>query len=553
MKRALRYGTWLGILSVAVLLVAAAGAGAQQHAAPPAAAKLYRIAGTIVNASTEEPIVGASITLLGGDPRHREMRENVISDAEGAFALSPVPAGKYSLQATRLGFMSAFFDQHDEFSSAIVTGEGQDTEHIVFHLNAEASLHGHVADDAGEPVEDAQVLVVRKTRRGGLGEHLVTSIMGQTDDTGEFEFWNLMPGTYLMAVVAKPWYAQHPSSSELAAMTSDEQKQNVEALDVAYPVTYFDGATEEASASPIEIGSGDRVEANVVLHAVPAVRMSLHVAAGPLSRATRPALRQTIFGRNFAEGMAGEPMGDDPSMTEFTGVAPGHHEVLEGNPPRITEVETSGSQELDLSSAVPTQSVTLKVKMLDGSEPPSDLSFLLIAEASIDRMFSAKTIDKQVQFDSVPSGTWSLVPGLQKLAVVGVETAAGNQRDSRIVVKDRTVAATITLAEGKTTLEGFAFKDGKGTPGVMIVLVPRDPEIGLAEFRRDQSDSDGSFVLHDVIPGDYTIVAIENAWDLEWARPEVIGRYLEHGVAITVSPSSAAKVRLSGPVEIQAR
>jgi hypothetical protein len=550
MRRTLDSCGWQRVAVVIALLLLAGSARAQQHAVAPAAAKLYRIAGTIVNASTEEPIVGASITLLGGDPRRRDLRETVISDAEGKFALSPVPEGKYSLQASRLGFMSASFDQHDEYSSAIVTGEGQDTEHILFHLNAEGSVHGHITDDMGEPVEDAQVLVVRRTKRGGLGEHLVRSITATTDDTGEYEVWNLAPGTYLMAVIAKPWYAQHPSSGELASATSDEQKQNVEALDVAYPVTYFDGATEEGSASPIEIGSGERVEANVVLHAAPAVRMSLHVASGPLNRLMRPVLRQTIFGQAFGEGAA---EGNDESTAEFTGVAPGKHEVLEGNPPHITEIETTGSRDLDLSSAVPTQSVTLKVRMLDGSEPPDTLSVMLLAEASIDRVFVAKSNGKQAQFDSIPSGTWSVLPTLGKLAVVSVETTAGNQRESRIVVKDRPVAATITLAEGKTNIEGFAFKDGKGTPGVMIVLAPRDPEIGLAQFRRDQSDSDGSFLLRDVVAGDYTVVAIEDGWELDWARPEVIGRYLAHGTQITVTPSSGATMRLSEPVAIQAR
>lgn len=295
------------------------------------------------------------------------------------------------------------------------------------------------------------------------------------------------------------------------------------------------------------------MEANVVLHAAPAVRMSLNVASGPLNRQMRPVLRQMIFGQAFGEGLADEAGGDVASTAEFTGVAPGKHEVLEGVPPHITEIETTGSRELDLSSAVPTQSVTLKVRMADGSEPPDNLSFLLLAEASIDRVFVAKANGKQAQFDSIPSGTWSVVPSLQKLAVVSVETTAGTQRESRIVVKDRPVAATVTLAEGKTSIEGFAFKDGKGTPGVMIVLVPRDPEVGLAQFRRDQSDSDGSFLLRDVIAGDYTVVAIEDAWDVDWARPEVIGRYLAHGTQITVTPSSGAMVRLSGLVAIQAR
>jgi len=35
--------------------------------------------------------------------------------------------------------------------------------------------------------------------------------------------------------------------------------------------------------------------------------------------------------------------------------------------------------------------------------------------------------------------------------------------------------------------------------------------------RRDQSDSDGIFTLHSVVAGQYTVVAISDGWDLEWA------------------------------------
>ena len=31
-------------------------------------------------------------------------------------------------------------------------------------------------------------------------------------------------------------------------------------------------------------------------------------------------------------------------------------------------------------------------------------------------------------------------------------------------------------------------------------------------IRRDQSDSDGSFALRDVVPGQYTVVAIQDGW-----------------------------------------
>jgi hypothetical protein len=118
-------------------------------------------------------------------------------------------------------------------------------------------------------------------------------------------------------------------------------------------------------------------------------------------------------------------------------------------------------------------------------------------------------------------------------------------------VNNRPLSLTVTIAQGKTEIDGFAFKDGKGHAGEMIVLVPRNPEANLAEFRRDQSDSDGSFALRDVVPGDYTIVAIDNGWDLAWARSEVISPYVAGGTAVHVPEAAGPLIRLNAPIPAQ--
>jgi hypothetical protein len=100
---------------------------------------------------------------------------------------------------------------------------------------------------------------------------------------------------------------------------------------------------------------------------------------------------------------------------------------------------------------------------------------------------------------------------------------------------------------------GFAKKDGKPAPGVMIVLVPQDPSNNRDLFRRDQSDSDGSFGLRDVAPGKYTVVAIEDGWKLDWADPTVIGHYLPRGQSVTVTERNTKTTELKESVEVQSK
>ena len=74
----------------------------------------------------------------------------------------------------------------------------------------------------------------------------------------------------------------------------------------------------------------------------------------------------------------------------------------------------------------------------------------------------------------------------------------------------------------------------------MVVLVPRDPEINRDLFRRDQSDLDGTFTLQNVVPGTYTVLAIDNGWDLDWSQPGVIAATSPTGTRLKSANKLAA-------------
>jgi hypothetical protein len=90
-----------------------------------------------------------------------------------------------------------------------------------------------------------------------------------------------------------------------------------------------------------------------------------------------------------------------------------------------------------------------------------------------------------------------------------------------------------------------AEKDGKPMDGVLVVLVPENPEHNFELFRRDQTDSDGSFNLNEVNPGKYTVVAIENGWELEWSKPGVIQKYLRGGEVANVEADGRVDVKVN--------
>jgi hypothetical protein len=512
----------------------------------------YRIAGTVVNAVSGEPLRRANVAVLGDEDTHTIL--STKSDNDGHFSLPGLSAAKYQLAASKRGFRTAYYGEHDDFSSAIVTGEGQDTEHLSFRLTPGSILRGVITDDGGDPVARASVLLFQKPHGHSPGERIAETDSTTTDDTGTYEFANLSAGEYLLAVKAEPWYALHRSVTRALPDAGTSAS-----LDVAYPVTFYDSTTDESSATPIVLSGGNSEEANITLHAVPALHLLVEAPRNQSGSVPLPELRQSVFGKEIATESATPH--SSSGLIEFTGVAPGQYELTQGDPPRLAQLDATVNQQVDPSLGAPLVSVNGTLRT------PSGVPLSYDAMVTLNRMDGAYNQDPvrlpsnngAFSFQAPTSSEWELIAESagktqgRALAVIST-TAGGRPRPgNRFAVGDRPLTLVATVSDSATQVQGFAREHGKGFAGAMIVLVPRDssPAAFASLLRRDQSDSDGSFSLRDVVPGSYTVIAIQDGWTLDWSRPEVIARYLSGGIPVTVGGESGKIVSLSRPVPVQ--
>ena len=550
----LRFGHTVVVLLVSTAYLAAV-AQTPQAATRPAAAG-YRIAGIVVNSVTDEPVRHATVAALNEEDSHTVA--SVESDEEGRFSLDGLAAAKYQLTASKRGFISAAYDEHEEFSSAIVTGPGQETENLKFKIIPGSTLRGVVTTEGGEPVEGATVMLFLKPRAHRLNDRITQANSTATDDTGAYEFNGVQEGEFLLGVKADPWYALH-RSAQRGASSSDGSAEMRAALDVAYPITFYEETTDETSATTISLAKGNREEANVTLHAVPALHLTVEAGRKPDGGIGHAELRQTVFGMQVAQVNAGFMDAMRTGTTEFTGVAPGHYELVQGNPPRIAELDATTSQQVDPLLGSPTVTVAGTLRNGAGLLPCGSNAFTSLTLESVEstRQNPQGTICKngEFSFQGVPSGAWRLSVQSQSGQLQVATIAAGNRAHggNEFTVGDRAVTLTVTVSESATRITGFARKNGKGKAGVMVVLVPADLAAIPGLSRRDQSDSDGSFSLRDVVPGRYTVVAIQDGWELDWSRPEVIARYLPGGISVTVTSSSGKLLALPAPVPVESR
>jgi hypothetical protein len=513
----------------------------------------FKIAGTVVNSITGTPLGKARISLM--DTANRANIISVVTGDNGHFEFYALNRGKYSLEGAKRGFIRAAYEQHEQFSTAIVTGTDFNTENLVLRLTPLAFLSGKVIDESGEPVRKARVKLYVENHQGGM-KRIVRGGADLTDDEGYYEFAALAPGNYFLSVSAKPWYAVHLSPSASRGGTSSP---GATPLDVGYPTTYNNGATDSQSATPFSLQPGDRLQVDVHLSPVPVVHLTLRIPEDQQNGASIPQLQKRVF--DTIEYVGNESVQSTaPGVYELGGVPAGKYSVVlpdsqSGRPQQFSQITLNKEgQELDVSHGEPSASVKLSIKM--PRQAPTSQQVTIAMQDSRMHVIAAGAIDAagEVTFDGIPAGKYALVafsPDNRYSVVRTVSSGVETPGHDLTVAPGSSLSVTAFLAAGVVTVEGFAQRGAKPSSGVMVALIPKDPQSHLDMFRRDQSDSDGSFALPGVIPGTYTLIAVEDAWGFQWLQPDVLNRYLQHGQSLTIGELMTTSVHLPDPVEVQ--
>ena len=548
----------LGRLALLITYSSAVLAGQQKAAQPAGTAPAiagFRIAGLVVSLTSGSPLPSTRVSVT--DTKNPRNTQWMITGEDGRFEFNGLSAGKYSLRGGHRGFIPTTYDQHGQFSTAIVTGAGVDTENLVLRLVPTATISGRVVDEFGEGVRDANVRLYREIHSQGVSQ-IVSAGGAQTDDQGFYELPDLVPGNYFVSASGKPWYAVHPPQQREGGQFVAVDRS----LDVSYPTTYYSGTTEAEVATPLPIKGGDHVDIELNLAPVPSLHLIFHVPENGQNGFSPPMLEKRVF--DSSEMVRVERTQQiSAGVFELTGVPAGRYTIrfrpsTPGEAEHTTEMEVKeDGQELDSSPGEPLSKLKLSVKIAGEDKLPQPL-FVALRDTRV-RTVAFQQVDAngEAHFEGLAAGKYVVVAGSQTMAYSVVHTSLENgpERSSNnlSLTPGASLAASVLLVGGTASVEGFVKRSGKPAPGIMVVLVPDNPESNVELFRRDQSDLDGSFVLQGVIPGSYTVIAIEDGWTLEWSRPVVLARYAPHGEKVTIRAGTQEPVHLPEPVEVQAR
>src|SRR5215472_3547703 len=274
-----------------------------------------------------------------------------------------------------------------------------------------------------------------------------------------------------------------------------------------------------------------------------------------------------------------------PGLIELSGIPPGEINLTTGSTrgslldpdsfsyaARAKTLNVSGNIEVDFSSQGDSANVSgvvlasqfrlapANAEQSRGDQPLVGRAAIIrglqeVQEARLNATLSFRSLKTGESYDAtvssegkfsfggstIPAGSYEVqFSGQSSLRVSSLEATDATVSGRTIEIPaGHPVNIIVHAAEANCSLSGFALKNGKPVSGAMVLLVPQDPGHDMSLYHRDQSDSDGSFSMSPLFPGRYTLLAIENGWDLEWADPVVLFRYLPSGQPVDLQPAAS--------------
>src|SRR5581483_1770328 len=208
-----------------------------------------RISGRVLAARTREPIAGARVSASAFEPRVNEL---AVSDSQGYFNFTGLPAARYRIAANAERFAPTQFGQlvpeDPERMVALRDRETFDQADILMPRFGE--IVGTVTDSSGAAVAGALVTPLRRDFYGGDIHFFQFGATTQADSRGVFHLTSVRPGTYYLSAAR---FIPHVSS------TSQVQS--------GYGNTYYPATLSAAKAETVSVNPERITNANVTLSA----------------------------------------------------------------------------------------------------------------------------------------------------------------------------------------------------------------------------------------------------------------------------------------------
>ncbi len=211
---------------------------------PPPRVGTAVLKGQVVDGVTGNPIARARVRLMNNPGQ----KPAVLADSTGAFEFTALPQGPLSVMVEKSTYLTGRFPEANRSLRAaaqpFLVRDGQVVQ-IVVPMFRGGAIAGRVVDAHGDPVDFAQVRVLRAPRGG----RPTNAGQAQTNDLGEYRVPRLQPGRYVLQV--RPSMQSQFNSSQDPSIAESPLPQPVP--------TYYPNAQSLAQAQSITVGRGETI------------------------------------------------------------------------------------------------------------------------------------------------------------------------------------------------------------------------------------------------------------------------------------------------------
>ncbi len=553
------------------------------------------IAGRVTANDTGRPIKRAQV-IVGGSGRSR----STTTDDQGAYSVTGLVAGTYSVSASKAGFVDAVYGQRRPLQpgTPFPLVDTQQATNIDLRLIRGGVITGRVVDEDGEALMRANVSIQRYQYTQG-NRQLAPAGGDTTDDRGVYRVFGLPPGDYYVSVSAAGLGLGRGMQQLAMGLGTfgggfgggrggrgGPTMDDVEAS--GYAPTFYPGVVSPGEAGKVTVGPGQEVagiDFQIQLVAFATVsgmvggapsNSGITVMLAPQDTNWRSPLSGTVFnGRTARDG-----------SFSIANVPPGHY----------VAVARSGGRQNEMNIAV--QSITVNGQNITGvplvMQPEVTMSGNITVESSgtpAPTDYSAFRIDAP-EVNPLPfagggpgggrgstngraatNGSFSvpnLVPGQHYVRITGqgltqglttptqwnlkaVLVGGADVTDSGVDMKpgENIDNVTIVLTDTLTDLSGTV-RDGTNTPAAAMTVVAfsSDPQKWGAQSRYIQTgrtDQNGAYHIRGLPPGDYLLLVTDSADQGEWFDPSFLEQARQGATRTSLGDAEKKTLDLSAP------
>ena len=498
--------------------------------------------GIVVAADTGTPLRRVQIRAMAANPPDHV---TTTTDDQGRFELKELLGGRYTLLASRNGFVPLQYGQRrpSERGTPVDLAPGGVVEKLTIALPRGGVIAGRVLDDRGEPLGGARVQALRATF-GPRGRQMLPTGPGDTtDDLGGFRIYGLAPGAY---VVSASWV-------EFGMFAPGTRSQDD---GQGFAPTYFPGAPSAADAERVTVRVGQEVNGIVFgLISTRLARVRGRVVGQTASSNRGLVLARQEGGVQFSGIVRPAQIGDNGAF-EFAGLAPGRYALQLQNRDQddmvaMTSVIVAGvdldgitlapqppgvlSGRIEFEGAVPTDLRASQVRVF--LNPLDPMSTIMGAsrppETASDFTFQARGVFG-------PSLVRVDVPGLWYLTAVIANGQDVTDEPMVIPPGSDIRDVRVVLTRAMATVSG-TIRDDRGTAilDATAVAFPVDDQkwtFGSRFVRFAKPDTNGRFEITGLPPSpDYRIIAVQGLEEGQAYDPDFLASVQDRAERLSVA------------------